>query len=44
MFFKNVSLEEHMNYRTALSEGLYNDHGLDPAQGPFSIEAGYHLK
>lgn len=29
---------------TALSESLYNEHGIDPSQGPFSIETGYHLK
>jgi hypothetical protein len=29
---------------TALSASLYNEHGIDPSQGPFSIETGYHLK
>jgi hypothetical protein len=30
----------------ALSESLYNELGIDPSQGPFSIEAGYghHVK
>ncbi|MDR3342463.1 MAG: hypothetical protein LBT14_06690 [Treponema sp.] len=37
----NTSLSKEY---TALSEGLYNEHGIDPSQGPFSIETGYHLK